>query len=368
MQNNVASPTLLTKLDNRARAIFRTIVETYLETGEPVGSRTLSMHGIGLSPATIRNVMADLADLGLLDAPHSSAGRAPSHAGLRLFVDGILEISELDLAQKAQIDQRIGDNNNDMSAALSEASSFLSGIAGGAGLVTTPSHESAISHVEFIMVGTGQALVILVFEDGQVENRLIAAPVGITGSQLQASTNFLNFHLRGRTLSQSLDITLRELKNSQRELDNVTARLIKVGIAQWSGNDFGDDRKLIVRGRANLLNDPNLNMDLERARILFDELEKKRDLILMLDAAKDGSAVKLFIGAESPLFALSGSALIAAPYMDGQNRVVGALGVIGPTRINYARIIPIVDYTAKVLTNMVRNRSQGVNIRPMRTM
>ena len=349
----------LGELDARAREVFSAIVETYIQTGEPVGSRTLSQTGIGLSPATIRNVMADLAGLGLLNSLHASSGREPTYAGLRLFVDGILEISEITEKDKNAIDERLMSKDDDFSSMLDEASSLLSGVAGGAGLVTTPSRESAISHVEFVMVGQNKALVILVLDDGQIENRLIDAPIGITSAQLQSSTNFLNYHLRGKTLSESLKIATSELMAAELELDGITSKLIEIGIAQWSDSNLAIDKRLIVRGRGNLLADPNLSMDLEKARVLFDELEKKRDLIQMLDATKEGSSVKLFIGSENPLFGLSGSALIAAPYSDGQNRVIGALGVIGPTRINYARIIPIVDYTAKVLSNMIQ---RGVNI------
>lgn len=348
--------TNLTELDDRARDIFGRIVETYIETGEPVGSRTLSLKGIKLSPATIRNTMVDLTNLGLLNSPHISAGRAPTDLGLRLFVDGLLEVSQISQIDKAQIDARMENVGDDISQALSEASSFLSGIAGGAGLVTTPSVESAVSHVEFLNIGIGQILVVLVFVDGRVENRFIDAPIGITPSQLQESTNYLNHHLRGKTISQSMEEIVKHLKNDERELDAIATRLIEDGFAQWSGGKHIGEKKLIVRGRSNLLNDSDLKIDLERVRILFDELEKKRDLIQVLDAAKSGEAVKLFIGAENPLFALSGSALIAAPYMDVQNRVIGALGVIGPTRLNYARVIPIVDYTAKILTKMVEKR------------
>ncbi len=349
----------LAELDSRARDIFAAIVETYIDTGEPVGSRTLSQKGFGLSAATIRNVMSDLANLGLLNSLHASSGREPTYAGLRLFVDSILEVSEIAPEDKLVIDELLLGKDHDLSSALKEATSFLSGVAGGAGLVTTPSRESPISHVEFVLVGGSKAIVILVFEDGQIENRLIDAPAGITSAQLQSSTNFLNHHLRGKTLSESLKLATSELKAAERELDSVTSKLIELGIAQWSSQSFGQDKSLIVRGRGNLLSDPNLSMDLEKAKVLFDDLEKKRDLIQMLDATKEGSSVKLFIGSENPLFGLSGSAVIAAPYNDAQNRVIGALGVIGPTRINYAKIIPIVDYTAKVLSNMVQ---RGVNI------
>jgi heat-inducible transcriptional repressor len=348
--------TLLSELNDRAREIFRGIVETYLATGEPVGSRTLSLQGIGLSPATIRNTMSDLANMGLLDAAHISAGRAPTDLGIRLFVDGLLEISEIDEAQKNEIDARMGSVGDDISSALSEASNIVSSIAGAAGLVTTPNRDAAIRQIEFVALGQGKILIILVSEDGHIENRFIDVPYRISASQLQESSNFMNHHLKGRTLSEALKETLSQKINAEKELDEAAQRLIKDGIAQWAGIKENEKRKLIVRGRANLLNNTDLNMDIEKVRILFDELEKKQALIEMLDAAKDGYAIKLFIGAESPLFALSGSALIAAPYLDNRNRVIGALGVIGPTNINYARVIPIVDYTAQMLTKMISNR------------
>jgi heat-inducible transcriptional repressor len=355
-----ARPTTLADLDARARDIFRDIVESYLETGEPVGSRTLSRRGISLSPASIRNTMSDLAALGLLDAPHLSAGRTPTHVGLRLFVDGLLEIGDLSRDEKAEIDARLAAAGSDLSSALSEASSLLSGLAGGAGLVTTPRRESPIKHVEFVGVGPGQTLVVLVFDDGQVENRLVNTPVGLTPSQLQESTNFLNFRLKGRTLSEALAQAMDDAKQAEASLDVVAANLIAAGFAEWSGEDPMAGRKLIVRGRANLLADSQAVGDLERVRTLFDDLERKRDLIQVLDAARDASAVKLFIGAENPLFSMSGSALVAAPYMDSQRRVLGALGVIGPTRLNYARVIPMVDYTAKVVGRLIERR--GLNL------
>ena len=353
-------PTTLADLDARARDIFRDIVETYLETGEPVGSRTLSRRGIALSPASIRNTMSDLAALGLLDAPHLSAGRTPTHIGLRLFVDGLLEIGDLSREEKAEIDSRLAAAGSDLSSALSEASSLLSGLAGGAGLVTTPRRESPIKHVEFVGIGPGQTLVVLVFDDGQVENRLVTTPVGLTPSQLQESTNFLNFRLKGRNLSEALSQAMDDAKNAEASLDAAAANLIAAGFAEWSGEDPMAGRKLIVRGRANLLADSQAVGDLERVRTLFDDLERKRDLIQVLDAARDASAVKLFIGAENPLFSMSGSALVAAPYMDSQRRVLGALGVIGPTRLNYARVIPMVDYTAKVVGRLIERR--GLNL------
>ena len=360
MEPSPPRPTTLADLDARARDIFRDIVETYLETGEPVGSRTLSRRGIALSPASIRNTMSDLAALGLLDASHLSAGRTPTHIGLRLFVDGLLEIGDLSREEKGEIDARLAAAGSDLSSALSEASSILSGLAGGAGLVTTPNRESPVKHVEFVAVGPGQVLVVLVFDDGQVENRILNMPLGLTPSQLQESTNFLNFRLKGRTLGEALATAVEDARKAEAALDVVAAGLIEAGFAEWSGEDPLAGRKLIVRGRANLLANSQAVGDLEKVRTLFDDLERKRDLIQVLDAARDAAAIKLFIGAENPLFSMSGSALVAAPYRDSQRRVVGALGVIGPTRLNYARVIPMVDYTAKVVGRLIERR--GLNL------
>ena len=355
---NLTRPASLTDLDRRARQIFRQIVETYLETGEPVGSRTVSRLGVALSPASIRNTMQDLETLGLLDSPHTSAGRTPTHLGLRLFVDGLLEIGDVGAEEKAEIDARLAGVGSDLSAALSEATSLLSGLTGAASIITTPSRESALRHIEFVHVATGQALVVLVLDDETVENRLVAIDPGLTPARLQEVTNFLNARLRGRTLAEAMAGLAEEARRAEAELDAAAARVVADGLAVWSGAGGGDPdgRKLIVRGRANLLSDPSAVQDLERVRTLFDELERKRDLISVLDATREAEAVKLFIGAENPVFALSGSALVAAPYVDSQKRVLGALGVIGPTRLNYARVIPMVDYTARVLGRLIERR------------
>jgi heat-inducible transcriptional repressor len=337
--------------------VFRQIVETYLETGEPVGSRTISRLGqIGLSPASIRNTMQDLSLMGLLDSPHTSAGRRPTHVGLRLFVDGLLEIGDLASDERDEIDARLAAAGSDLSAALQAASSVLSGLTGGAGLITTPSSESIIRHVEFVAISAGQTLVVLVFDNGRVENRLIDTDPGLTPSQLQESTNFLNHRLKGRTLSDARAQAVDDAKRAEAALDAAASGLVADGLAMWSGGLASEERKLIVRGRANLLDGSGAAGDLERVRSLFDELEQKRDLIAVLDATREASAVKLFIGAENPLFSLSGSALVAAPYMDSNRKVLGALGVIGPTRLNYARVIPMVDYTAQVVGRLIEQR------------
>jgi heat-inducible transcriptional repressor len=338
----------LTELDARARDIFRRVVETYLETGEPVGSRTISRAGVALSPASIRNTMQDLAELGLLDAPHISAGRMPTHVGLRLFVDGLLEVGDIGEEDRRSIEARLSAHGRSMEDALTEASAILSGLAGGAGVVVAPSRDAGVKHVEFVALGADQALAIMVFDDGQVENRLMRRPAGVTPSAMVEASNFLNARMRGRTLAESRVEVDRELERARRELDAVSARLVEDGLAAWSGGgEVG--RALIVRGHSNLLGDPETLADLERVRRLFDDLEQKEQLIGLLDLVRDAEGVRIFIGAETRLFSLSGSAVIAAPYMSGRQKVLGAIGVIGPARLNYARVIPLVDYTARAL-------------------
>ncbi len=338
----------LAELDERARDIFRRIVESYLETGEPVGSRTLSKSGITLSPASIRNTMQDLTQLGLLGAAHVSAGRLPTHAGLRLFVDGLLEVGDVGEEERRSIEARLRAHGRNFEDALNEASAILSGLAGGAGVVVTPIRDAGVKHVEFVSLGVERTLAIMVFEDGTVENRLIRLPAGVTPSALTEAANFLNARLRGRTLLEAKADLSADLDRAKRDLDETAARLVEDGLAAWGGGD-GDDRALIVRGRANLLESRETVEDLERVRSLFEDLEHKGQLIQLLDGVRDGQGVRIFIGAETRLFSLSGSAVIAAPYMTGSQRVLGAIGVIGPARLNYARIIPLVDYTARVL-------------------
>lgn len=338
----------LPALDQRARDIFRSIVETYLETGEPVGSRTVSRGGVQLSPASIRNTMQDLTLAGLLAAPHTSAGRIPTHAGLRLFVDGLLEIGDIGADERREIDARLAGRGRGFDEALNEASALLSGLAGGAGIVASPVRDAGVKHVEFVALGSGQALAVLVADDGTVENRLMTLAAGVTPSTLQEASNFLNARLKGRPLSDARQEMRGELDAARKELDAAAARLVEEGLAAWSGG--GDrDRSLIVRGRANLLADTGAVEDLERVRVLFDDLEQKEQLIGLLDGVTSAQGVRIFIGAETRLFSLSGSAVVAAPYMTGRQRVLGAIGVIGPARLNYARIIPLVDYTARVL-------------------
>lgn len=355
MTDAEASPGLsaLRDLDQRSRTVFRQIVETYLATGDPVGSRTLSRQdGLGLSPASIRNTMADLTQLGLLTAPHVSAGRLPTQTGLRLFVDGLLELGQLARDERRTIEARLAGTGRELDALLTEASEMLSGLAGGAGLVVTPSRDGALKHVEFVALGPDQTLVILVFEDGTVENRLMKPAPGVTPSALAEAGNYLSNRLKGRTLADARAEILAEIEAERAALDAAARRLVAEGLASWS-QDGSDRRALIVRGQARLLESVEIEDDLARVRLLFDDLERKEELIALLEGASAGDGVRIFIGSENPLFSLSGSSVIVAPYRNQTNRIVGAIGVIGPTRLNYARVIPMVDYTAQAIGRLL---------------
>lgn len=347
----------LTSLDARAREIFREIVESYLTTGEPVGSRTLSkLGGMGLSAASIRNTMADLASLGLIEAPHAMAGRQPTHIGLRFFVDSLLQLGDVPLDEKREIDARIAQAGSNPQDVMGAASDLLSGLAGGAGLVVTPQRDAPVRHAEIVGIGPGQALLVLVFEDNQVENRIINTPADMPPGALAEAANYLNARFKGKTLAEAHAAAGDALQRDRAALDQAAAKLVESGLVEWSGEDPTLGRALIVSGRGNLLKDQQAIADLERARRLFDDLEKTRELIQVLDLAKSADTVRVYIGAENPLFSLSGSSLIVAPYMNAERKVVGALGVIGPTRLNYARVIPVVDYTARVVGKVLDSR------------
>lgn len=346
--------TSLAELDARSRDIFRELVEAYLDTGEPVGSRTLSKRSaLNLSPASIRNTLADLASAGLLSAPHTSAGRLPTHAGLRLFVDGLLQIGDLDSGDRKQIDDRVAAVGRRTEDVLSEASTLLSGLAGGAGLVAATASEAALRHVEFVALSPGEVLAVLVSENGSVENRLMRAPVGMPPAALIEAGNFLSARLRGRTLAEALSEIQIEITERRAQLDEAASELVRQGVADWTGPET---RQLIVRGQARLLESVQAVEDIERIRMLFDDIERKEGLLALLDEARAGQGVRLFIGSENPLFSLSGSSVIVSPYRNSDNRIIGAIGVIGPTRLNYARVIPLVDYTAQVVGRLLGAR------------
>jgi heat-inducible transcriptional repressor len=344
----------LTKLSERSRTILRQIVESYLETGEPVGSRNLSrVLPMALSPASIRNVMSDLEQLGLIVAPHTSAGRLPTQLGLRLFVDGLLEVGDLTSKERRQIESHIaGKHATSVDDVLREVGEMISGLSHCAGVVLADKQVTRLKHIEFVLLEPGKALVVLVGEDQTVENRVITLPQGLPPSALVEAANYLNAHIRGFTMSEARSRIEQQLQSSRAELDELTKRVIQAGLAEWSGS-FDDRKSLIVRGQANLLKDLNAQEDLERIRHLFDDLERKRDLVQLLGLSENADGVRIFIGSENKLFSLSGSSLIVAPFHDERRKVVGVLGVIGPTRINYARIIPMVDYTAKLVSRLL---------------
>ncbi|MBV9331432.1 MAG: heat-inducible transcriptional repressor HrcA [Alphaproteobacteria bacterium] len=345
-------------LGERPREVFRHLVEAFLASGEPVGSRTLSQRlPIALSPASIRNVMADLEALGLLYAPHTSAGRVPTERGLRLFVDGLLEIGELAPDECSAIEARITESGRGLEDVLTQAATMLSGLSRCAGLLVAPKQESTLKHIEYVNVAPGRALVVIVTEDGQVENRLIETPAGLPASALSEASNYLNARLRGRTLESARTEITAELETDRAELDALTAKFVAEGLATLatpvSTLRDSDDKILIVRGTSHLLDSVEAQTDLERVRTLFDDIERKNDLIRLLELAREGAGVRIFIGSENRLFSLSGSSIVAAPYANAQGKIVGVLGVLGPTRLNYGRIIPMVDHTAKVIGRLL---------------
>jgi heat-inducible transcriptional repressor len=346
-------------LGTRPREVFRHLVEAYLSSGEPVGSRTLSQRlPLALSPASIRNVMADLEKLGLLYAPHTSAGRVPTEKGLRLFVDGMLQVGDLTKEERSAIEERIAAAGRPLQDVLGQAATLLSGLSRCAGLLVAAKQEAPLKHVEFVNIGPGKALAILVGADGSVENRLIDTPLGLPPSALIEATNYLSAKLSGRTLEAAKSEILKEIEDERADLDSLTARIVAEGIATLSarpreGDGTTGDKILIVRGASNLLEDVEAQSDLQRVRTLFDDIDRKNDLIALLELAREGQGVRVFIGSENKLFSLSGSSIVAAPYADAKGKVVGVIGVLGPTRLNYARIVPMVDYTARVIGRLL---------------
>lgn len=345
----------LAQLNERSRDIFRQIVESYLATGEPVGSRNISrLIAMPLSPASVRNVMADLEQLGLIYAPHTSAGRLPTELGLRFFVDALMQVGDLNEAERQSIQSQLTSVGQAQSveAALDQALTRLSGLTRTAAVVLTPKSNARLKHIEFVRLEPEKALVILVGEDGQVENRVLTLPPGVPSSAITEAGNFLNARIRGRTLAEARLEMETALVEARAELDQLTQKVISAGIASWSGGE-NEDRQLIVRGHANLLEDLHALEDLERVRLLFEDLETKRGVIDLLGRAETAEGVRIFIGSENKLFSLSGSSTIISPYRDAAGRIVGVLGVIGPTRLNYARVIPTVDYAARIVSRLL---------------
>jgi len=345
------------EMNARSREVFRRVVEGYLDTGAPVGSRTLTRTmSEKVSAATVRNVMQDLEFMGLLGSPHISAGRIPTQAGLRMFVDGLLEVGDLDGEDREKIDETLGAGETDVGGLLDRVGAALSGVTRGASLVLTPKHEAPVRHIEFVSLAPGRALVVLVFADGHVENRIFAPPPGQTPSSMREAANFINALAEGKTLRELGAAIAIEIKARRQQLDVLARDLVESGLAIWEGEGESTER-LIVRGRGNLISDPETSEDLDRIRSLFDDLERKRDIADFLELTESGEGVRIFIGSENKLFSLSGSSLVVSPYMNADRKIIGAVGVIGPTRLNYGRIVPIVDYTAQLVGRLLSDRS-----------
>ena len=342
----------IVELSDRARDVFRIVVESYLESGAPIGSRTIAkLSGLNLSPASIRNVMQDLEELGLLAAPHTSAGRMPTDIGLRLFVDGMMHALEPSPEERAAIAARVA-QAGPVEEAIAATTAALSGLSACAGLVFVPKREVVLRQLAFVPLSGTQALAVLVAEDGSVENRVVDLPPGTSASALAEAANYVSAMLSGLTLAEARARLDREIAAERAALDGAARALIEAGLAVWS--EDGERRPvLIVRGQGRLI-DAAAAADLDRVRDLLDDLEGKQEIAQLLDRARDGDATRIFIGAENNLFALSGSSVIARPFHGVDGRVVGVVGVIGPTRLNYARIVPMVDFTAATLARLMQ--------------
>jgi heat-inducible transcriptional repressor len=341
----------ITELNERAREIFRMVVEGYLETGQPIGSKTLSGdRGLNLSPASIRSVLADLEQLGLLAAPHTSAGRMPTDSGLRIFVDGMMRVAEPTARERAAIEERLSEPGP-IEHALEATSTILSDISGAAGMVMVPTREQKLAQFNLVNLGQGRALAVLVGEDGGVENRIVEIEGDFSPSALEQVSNYVTAHLGGRTLAEAEKAMRSEISSGKSQLDQVSSDLVERGLAVWS-EDAARRPVLIVRGQANLLDEAAMG-DIERVRMLIEDLESKQSVAELLEGALEANSTRIFIGSENRLFALSGSSVIASPYRDRDGRVIGVLGVIGPTRLNYARVVPMVDLTARSLGKLL---------------
>ncbi|HCK07052.1 MAG TPA: heat-inducible transcriptional repressor HrcA [Rhodobacter sp.] len=350
------APTILSELNDRSREVFRRVVEGYLESGDPIGSRTLtrtmSEH---ISPATIRNVMQDLEHLGLLDSAHTSAGRTPTHLGLRMFVDGLLEVGDVALADRQKIDANSGNSDINVATLLDNIGATLSGITQGASVVLAPKQDATIRHIEFVSLSVDRVLAVLVFTNGHLENRIFTPPPGQTPSSMREAANFLNALADGKTLAELRQRIAIEMKSRRQEIDSLARMMVDSGLALWE-NAGQPSERLIVRGQSNLIAESNQSIDFERIKTLFDDLERKRDIAEFLELTEAGEGMRIFIGSENKIFSLSGSSLVVSPYMNAERKIIGAVGVIGPTRLNYGRIVPIVDYTAQLVGRLVSDR------------
>lgn len=346
---------MIDSLNERAQNILREIIDAYMETGEPVGSRTLARSlENSISAATIRNVMADLESIGLLYAPHTSAGRLPTQQGLRLYVDGLMEVGHLSREEQQRIDNQFGPEHGDLNLAnvLERTSATLSGLSSCAGLVVAPKTDKALKHIQFIKLEGRRLLIIMVAQDGSVENRVMETEDDIPDFALNAATNYLNSKIQGKNLTSLRQETFEDIERQRAQLDNITAALVKKGLALPPS--AANEGHIIVRGQSHLLQDVKALEDLEHARNLLAKLEENRAIMSLLEETQDAEGVQIYIGSENRIFESSGWSMVLSPYRSEDRKIVGAIGVIGPTRLNYSRIIPLVDYTSKIMEKLIR--------------
>ncbi len=345
---------MITELNTRSREIFKFIVDTYLETGQPVGSRTISdTSGISLSPASIRNTMAGLEQLGLLYAPHTSAGRMPTQTGLRLYIDGLMEVGGLTKEEKQQIESSCKSAGSSMNDVLEHATHLLSGLSSCASLVVAPKTNDRIKQIQFVQLEPGKILVILVMQNGIVENRVMNAPLDVTAASLTCASNYLNSKLAGQTITEAQKEIIADIKANKTKLDKITNDLVARGIALPTGGNTTNAGYLLVRGQSRLLEDVKALEDLERARTLLGYLEEQETMLGLIENVSEADGVQIFIGSENKIFDQSGWSMIISPYRSQDEKVIGAIGVIGPTRLDYDRIIPMVDYTSRIIARIL---------------
>lgn len=340
-------------LGGRSLEIFKSLVEIYVDQGGPVGSKTLSEHlETSLSSATIRNIMVDLEDAGLLYSPHTSAGRIPTVKGLRFFVDGLLEQKELTQEERSQLERHASRNNKNLDEIIADTSHVLADLSHCASLVLAPTIDHVrIKHIEFLPLSDGKGLVVLVSNEGTIENRIITLPEGITVSQLQSASRFINAHLVDHTLEESMGWIQKALLQDRHQLDALSQLLVQQGLAISIGGD--DEGSLIVHGQSQLLKSIQTIEELDQIKHLFITLERKETASKLIQSSLGADGVKIFIGAEHELFQKSGCSMIVSPYKNEMQQIVGLIGVIGPMHMNYRRIIPLVNYSAKLISKLL---------------
>lgn len=344
--------------NDRSQHVLRRLIDIYLESGEPVGSRTLAkLSGLGVSAATVRNIMSDLEDMGLLYSPHISSGRLPTNSGLKLFVDALLEVKKTKNDEINQI-HRVFDDRGDLRYLLDKACQKLSGITRLAGLVVAPKIDSNIKHIEFVRIAPCQALAILVTEDGLVENRLVSIPKDVNPSVLIEASNFIRTHFSGKSLKQIRKTVSTQVEQHRNELSKLTNKLINIGVGSTSG-DTEESEIFIIHGHSEMLEDAEVKSDLVRMREIFKLLEKRKNTRKLLEQTESGKGVQVFIGAENSLFSLSGCSAIIAPISsnitDTEHKILGAIGVVGPSHMNYGKIVPLVDFTAHIISQYLNS-------------